>query len=109
LAPDSRHAIVFAGFQAAGTRGEALVHGKTEIKIHGEMWPVRAEVFNLEGLSAHADADEIMKWAGALSPKPSRVFVTHGEPSASRELAERLRAQLGLDASVPEMMSEISI
>ena len=61
-APDPRNTILFAGFQAGGTRGAAMMAGAESIKIHGEYVPVRAEVRNLDMLSAHADADEILRW-----------------------------------------------
>lgn len=103
LLPDSRNAIVFAGFQAAGTRGEALIHGKREIKIHGEMWAVRAQINNLESLSAHADSSELLAWAAKLAPRPTKIFVTHGEPAASEALASTLRSQLNGLVVVPKL------
>ncbi|MGE3684315.1 MAG: MBL fold metallo-hydrolase [Bdellovibrionales bacterium] len=109
LAPDPRNAIVFAGFQAGGTRGEAMVNGAKEIKIHGEYWPIRAEVYNLESLSAHADAVEILSWVRKMNPLPSRVFVTHGELSSAEALAGRIRAELNIPTEVPEMMSEVEL
>jgi len=104
-----RNTILFVGFQAVGTRGQSLVSGKKEVKIHGEMWPMRAEIVNIESLSAHADAGEIQTWVSLLSPKPKKVFVIHGEPSASRALADNLREHLGLEVSLPNLMSEIDL
>lgn len=109
LAPESKNAIVFAGFQAAGTRGEALVHGKREIKIHGSIWPVRAEVFNLDSLSAHADAGQILDWLAKVRPQSNRIFVTHGEPSAVRALAANIGEKLGIEAETPTLMSSAEI
>jgi len=109
FAPDSRNSIIFAGFQAGGTRGEAMVNGAKEVKIHGEMWPIRAEVFNLESFSAHADAGEILNWIGKMKPPPAKVFVTHGEPEAAKILAGRIQTELGLAAEVPELMSETEV
>lgn len=59
FAPDPKNMILFAGFQAAGTRGASMVNGAESVKIHGEYVPVRAEVANLEGLSGHADYAEM--------------------------------------------------
>jgi len=109
FAPEAKNSILFAGFQAAGTRGEAMVHGKKEIKIHGELWPIRAEVFNLETLSAHADAEEISQWVSAIRPPPHRIFVTHGEPSALSALAATLRSKLGVETIIPELGAEAEI
>src|SRR5690606_33229089 len=73
-APDPRSTILFAGYQAAGTRGAAMVAGADKVKIHGEYIPVRAEVQNLPMLSAHADSDEILRWLGGFEAAPSRCF-----------------------------------
>jgi metallo-beta-lactamase family protein len=101
-APDPRNAILFAGFQAGGTRGAAMVGGAETVKIHGEYVPVRASVTNLANLSAHADGDEIMRWLGTFKRAPRTVFVTHGEPAASDTLRHRIEEQLGWDCVVPD-------
>ncbi|MCB0411962.1 MAG: MBL fold metallo-hydrolase [Bdellovibrionales bacterium] len=102
LAPNSKNTILFVGFQAGGTRGDLMVRGAKEVKIHGQLWPIRAEVINLESLSAHADADEILRWISNLDRSPKRVFVTHGEVEASLTLKERIHKEIGLFAVVPE-------
>lgn len=101
LAPDPKNLILFSGFQAAGTRGEAMIHGATAIKIHGQMIPVNAEVASLETLSAHADADEIMMWLRTFSSPPKKTFITHGEPLASEGLRKRIEAELGWQCVIP--------
>ena len=100
LAPDPRTTILFTGFQAAGTRGDALLHGATTVRIFGADVPVRAAVERLDSLSAHADGDELLAWLGT-APKPAAgVSVVHGEPAAADALRQRLRSQLGWDARV---------
>lgn len=99
--PDRRNTILFAGYQAAGTRGEALINGANEVKIHGQWIPIRAEIDNLPALSAHADADEIMRWLGAFERPPSQTFIVHGEPAASDGLAQRIRNELGWTCDIP--------
>jgi len=73
FAPDPKNMILFAGFQAAGTRGASMVSGAESVKIHGEYVPVRAEVANLEGLSGHADYAEILDWLKAFSRAPEKL------------------------------------
>jgi metallo-beta-lactamase family protein len=102
MAPDPRHHVCFPGFQVGGSRGAHLVAGATEVKIHGEYVPVRAEVSHLQGLSGHADADEVMAWLRALRRAPRQTFVVHGEPDASDALRLRIRDQLGWAARVPQ-------
>ena len=100
LLPDRRNAVVLVGYQAEATRGRDLAEGATELKIHGRYVPVRAEVALIEGFSVHADADELLAWVGAAPQPPKVVYVVHGEPAASRALADRVRAELGLMAVV---------
>ena len=106
---DARNTILFSGFQAGGTRGASLVAGARELRMHGETFPVRAEVCQLQAASAHADADEVIAWLRQLPTAPRHVFVTHGEPSASDSLRQRLQSELGWAASVPEYRDEVRL
>jgi metallo-beta-lactamase family protein len=102
FAPDVRNTIVFVGFQAAGTRGAAMLAGADQIKIHGGYVPVRAEVVNLGILSAHADADEIMTWLRTAQSPPRMTFVTHGEPVAADTLRHRIEEERHWNVRVPD-------
>jgi metallo-beta-lactamase family protein len=101
LAPDPKHHLVFPGFQVAGTRGARIVGGEPEVKIFGEMVPVRAEVSHLEGFSGHADAPELMAWLRQLRAPPRHTYVVHGDPVATDALRFRIGNELGWRASVP--------
>jgi metallo-beta-lactamase family protein len=105
-APDARHTILFAGFQAAGTRGAALLAGAPAIKIHGAYVPVRAEVACLDSLSAHADRGQLLDW---LVPQvaPRHVFVTHGEPVAADALRLAIEERFGWPVSVPDYRQSV--
>jgi metallo-beta-lactamase family protein len=102
FAPDARNMILLPGFQAAGTRGAALASGATEVKIHGEYVPVRAEVVKMDSMSAHADYSEILEWLRGFKRAPKHTFVTHGEPAAADEMRRRIEETLGWAVSVPE-------
>ena len=102
FAPDPKNAILFTGYQAAGTRGAAMVGGATQIKTHGEWVPVRAAVVQLRGLSGHADCDQLVAWLRSAASTPRSVFVTHGEPEAADALRQHVRRELATDAIVPE-------
>ena len=108
-APDPRNFILFTGFQAGGTRGEAMTGGADVVKIHGGYVPVRAEVDNLHMLSAHADADEIIGWLANFARPPRRTFITHGEPAASDALRRRIEGQLGWPCVVPEYRDQVEL
>jgi metallo-beta-lactamase family protein len=102
FAGDARNLILFAGFQAPGTRGAALVGGSRRVRIHGQDVAVNAEVAQLEGASSHADADALMAWMRQLPAPPRHVYVTHGEPVPADTLRGRIEHELGWRASVPE-------
>jgi metallo-beta-lactamase family protein len=105
--PDPRSTILFAGYQAAGTRGAAMLAGQDAVKIYGEYVPIRAQIANLDMLSAHGDADEIMRWLANFKRKPKTCFITHGEPEAAAALAHRIEGDLGWRCKVPEIMDEV--
>ncbi len=107
--PDARNTVLFVGYQAAGTRGRRLVEGESEVKIHGEWVPVKARVAQISGLSAHADAEELMLWLSRREREPSQVVVVHGEPAAQEALAQRLRERLGWDPVMPALGDTITV
>jgi len=101
FASDPRNLILFAGFQAGGTRGAAMTAGAETIKVHGRYIPIRAMVENLHMLSAHADADEILAWLHRFRTAPKMTFITHGEPAAADALRHRIAEELGWACTVP--------
>ncbi|MCB0931360.1 MAG: MBL fold metallo-hydrolase [Mycobacterium sp.] len=101
FAPDPRNTIMLTGYQAPGTRGRSIAAGERQVRIHGEWVPINAQVANLKMLSAHADANELIRWARGFTSPPRRVFVVHGEPEAADTLRARLSHELGWQATVP--------
>ncbi|WP_129645741.1 MBL fold metallo-hydrolase [Peristeroidobacter agariperforans] len=109
FAGDERNLILLTGFQAPGTRGASLAGGASRVRIHGEDWPVRAEVRQLQASSSHADAGEILAWLKQMPKPPRQIFITHGEPGASDTLRQRIEHQLGWAAIVPEYRQTIEL
>lgn len=105
----SRHSIVLSGFQAGGTRGASLAAGATSLKLFGEYVPIRAEVAQIEGLSAHADQTGLLNWLKALGQAPQQVFINHGEPQAADTLRLRVRETLGWQARVPDYRDVVEL
>jgi metallo-beta-lactamase family protein len=106
---DERNLVLFAGFQAPGTRGALMVGGARSVRIHGQEFPIRAEVARLEASSAHADAGELLAWMQQLPQPPRHVYVTHGEPGASDALRARIDHELRWNASVPEYREVVTL
>lgn len=98
--PDARNTVLLPGFQAAGTRGRALHDGATEVRIHGQVVPVRAAIKTLDGFSAHADRSELLRWARGFGRPPAKTYVVHGEAAPARSLAAALAHELGWSAAV---------
>ena len=104
---DPRNTIMFAGFQAPGTRGRALIDGLRDVKIHGDWIEIRAEIADLTSLSAHADSDQLLAWLKGFEAPPRQTLVVHGEPNASRALHDRIGRELGWRSTVAAMGEEL--
>jgi len=107
--PDEKNTILFTGYQAAGTRGQAILAGKESVKIHGEYVPINAEVAYLDSLSAHADQTELVEWAKKIKNTPAKVFITHGEEDSSEALKHLLKTELNWDCIKPEYLEEFEL
>ncbi|AOY71601.1 MBL fold metallo-hydrolase [Arthrobacter sp. TES] len=106
---DPRNTVVLSGYQAGGTRGATLAAGTRDLRIYGRDVHIRAEVVQLEGYSAHADADAIIRWMRTAPKAPRMTYITHGEPEASDALRLRIKHELGWKARVPEYLETISL
>ena len=100
--PNAQNTVLFVGYQAAGTRGRRLLDGEKSVKIHGEWIPVSAGIEKIDSMSAHADADEILRWLRGFTAPPTRTFIVHGEPVAQDALGARISAELGWEHHAPE-------
>lgn len=102
---DARSSVVFVGYQAAGTRGRALVDGADTVGLLGQRVNVRAEISLISSLSAHADRGELERWCKALPGPPERIFLNHGEDPARKALQACL-AEAGLPRPVLPMAGD---
>lgn len=109
FAPNPNNTILFVGFQAAGTRGAAMLDGAESIKIHGEYVPVRADVEYVSNLSAHADYSEILDWLGGFEVPPKKTFITHGEPIAADAMRIHIEEKLHWQVVVPDYLETVTL
>ena len=107
--PDPKNTVLFIGFQAPGTRGFTIKSGAPEIKILGEMVPIRAQVAALEQFSDHADTPELLEWLHAFQAKPGVTYLVHGEPSASSQLRDAMTKELGWNVQIAQWMQKVEI
>lgn len=93
--------VIFPGYQAAGTRGATMLSGEENVKIHGEYFPVRAQLVKIEGLSAHADYSEMIQWLTQAAIKPKKVFIVHGEPQSQDAFRRHLKEHFNWESIIP--------
>lgn len=101
--------VIIVGYQAEGTRGRKLLEGAKDIKIHGKYYEVKANIIEMEGLSAHGDQKDLLNWLSELENKPQKVFLVHGENQPADELRIKIKEQYGFECSVPLMGQEFEI
>lgn len=109
FAPDKRNTLLFAGFQAGGTRGATIVGGASSVRIFGEDVPIRAEVAILDSLSAHADGAEIISWLRGFKAPPRKTFITHGEPAAADAMRLRIERELHWLCHMPYYLESVAL
>lgn len=97
--------VLLAGYQAEGTRGRKLLEGAETLKIYGKHYPVKAEVTNLEVLSAHADQTELLDWMSELNEAPKNIFIVHGEERSATAFAAKVKERFGWESEIPELYS----
>jgi metallo-beta-lactamase family protein len=107
--PDSRNTVLFEGFQAPGTLGQALQSGASRVNIHKEVVPVRAHIESMENLSGHADYGEILRWLGKFPKAPQKVWMVHGEPGGAQSLRDKITSQLRWGAGVAQYLQKITL
>jgi metallo-beta-lactamase family protein len=106
---DPRTTVLLAGYQGEGTRGRALLDGAAEIKMRGKFWKVKAHIELIEGLSAHADGDELIDWMSRLKNRPEKIFIVHGEPEGATALKKRITEFYKLNSTIPGMGEVIEL
>ena len=107
--PDPRNTVLFIGFQAPGTRGFTVKSGAPEVKIFGQMIPIRAQVAALEQFSDHADTPELLEWLHTFSSKPNITYLVHGEPDASAQLRDAIAKDLGWNVRIAQWMEKVEV
>lgn len=107
--PDPKNTVIFIGFQAPGTRGFTIKSGSHEVKIFGDMVPVRAQIAALEQFSDHADPPELLEWLRTFKSKPGVTYLVHGEPAASSQLRDLMTKELGWNVQVAQWLQKAPV
>lgn len=102
-------AVIFVGYQAEGTRGRKLLEKAKEIKIYGNYYNVKAKIFQIEGLSAHGDQEDLLNWLSSLKNTPKCIYLVHGENLPADELRIQIQNRYHFKCNVAMMGNEIEI
>jgi metallo-beta-lactamase family protein len=106
---DERNTVLFVGFQPPGSRGDWLKKGHPSLTLLGDEVPVRAEIAEISGLSAHADRDELLRWCRSCKGTPGRVAIVHGEPESATAFSDTLTKELGWNTLIPKYLEVVTV
>ncbi len=107
--PDPKSTILFVGFQPKGSLGRKILDGEKEVKIMGDMIPVKARVVVFSGYSAHADQELLLRWIGCMKNKLKKVFVVQGELDQSIPLSDKIKDKFAVDSEVPTLGDSVEL
>jgi metallo-beta-lactamase family protein len=107
--PDAKNTVLFAGYQAAGTRGRQMLDGVRTTVIHGQEVRVAAQIEAIDSMSAHADANEIMRWLKNFAKPPALTCLVHGDPEPMDALKARIEKELAWTVRTPNHFERIDL
>ena len=107
--PDPRNLVLFIGFQAPGTRGWSIKHGEPEVKMLGQVVPIRAQIASLEQFSDHADTPELLEWLRTFKSPPKQTFLVHGEPAAASQLRDTMIKELHWNVQIATYKEKVPV
>ena len=107
--PNPKNLVLFIGFQAPGTRGFAIKSRAPEVKIYGDIIPIRAQIAALEQFSDHADPPELLQWLHTFRNQPATTYLVHGEPDASGQLRDLMKKDLGWNVQVAQYLEKVEV
>ncbi|MFV0341224.1 MAG: MBL fold metallo-hydrolase RNA specificity domain-containing protein [Parachlamydiaceae bacterium] len=107
--PNEKDTLLFVGYQAEGTRGWRVLNGEKTLKMFGKWVPIKLQVRKIEGMSAHADQNELLAWLGDLPQQPKQMFLIHGEKDQLAALQAKLKEAKDWDAQIPALYDQVNV
>ncbi len=108
-AANEKDTLLFVGYQAKGTRGRALENGAKEIKVFGKWLPFAMQVRRMDGLSGHADQDDLIDWLSEMQAPPEHLYIIHGETDEAQALKQKLMEVKHWEATIPALNQSFDI
>ena len=108
-AEKEENALIFVGYQFAGSLGRKIQNGAEKVKINDEKVEVNLNVSTVSGFSAHSDREQIIDFAKNLRSTPNRIFTNHGEEKKCYSLASALHKILHIDTSAPQNLDAMRL
>ncbi len=107
--PKPNDTVLFVGYQSEGTRGRKILDGDKTTRIFGEEVEVKCNIVHLDGLSAHADKNELFKWLKNFKSAPKQTFTVHGETESMNLYAQNIRNTFGWNVTVPDYLESFEL
>jgi metallo-beta-lactamase family protein len=101
-------AVIFPGYCAHGTPGRSIIDGADTISVYGQPVANRAEIFTINGFSAHAGQQTLVDWVDETGD-PEVVLLVHGEDRAEEALAHQIDEALGMTVERPKLGQTIEL
>ncbi|MEO5644949.1 MAG: MBL fold metallo-hydrolase [Bacteroidia bacterium] len=107
---DKKNSVLIVGYCSSNSLGRHIFDGDKEVKIHGDILPVNAEVFSLQAYSAHADYKEMLRFLECQDKeKVKTIFLVHGEIEVQENWKKKLLDAGFKDVIIPEFKQIIVI
>lgn len=107
--PNKNDTLLFVGYQAEGTRGRAILEGEKKVKIYGEEVSIDCNYVKIDGLSAHADQNELIQWFKNIEESPKYTFIVHGEKDAAEILKSKLSDTGASNILIPNYLESFEL
>lgn len=106
---DPKNSVIIVGYQAEGSTGRKLVEGAKKVSLLGEEIKVEANIYSLQGFSAHADRSMLLNWIGHFKKFPKKIFLVHGEEKAITALKSEIENKWQANVHVPDLGDSVEL
>ncbi|MGV3704817.1 MAG: MBL fold metallo-hydrolase RNA specificity domain-containing protein [Arcticibacter sp.] len=107
---NEKNTILLVGYCEPRSLGGQLMAGKKVVHIFGDEYDVRSEVKVIRSMSAHGDADDLLKFLSCQDPEQvKKIFLVHGEEHVQKIFRGKLQDAGFADIMIPEQHQTVDI